>query len=341
MVIRMRRCLETQGLTQVTARDRETAFVLSLRHNLTLAVDDSHVPSVWISEMVGFVKQAKALIFQSRMIVEKIISPSAAALEPRRGRLYEKAARSPMTVSSKDFVKEIQQMVQGKHSKNHPIIGMIEEGKLTRNQLQGFVGQFYLFFPKPFPKPIAAMLSRCPDDPELEKMWIENVVEEGTGEITGTDSHKGLFIRFAQACGLNKEALDRVQPLPETEAFLDWRELLMYQRSWLELYACQGFCLEGTANERMTRIVNGLTNHYGFNRDSEDIRYWTLHMGVDEEHMKVGPLAVERYAVTEPQQAVVRWSVQKTLDQFWLAFDGIKRAFVDEDPLYARWRKGN
>ncbi len=100
--------------------------------------------------------------------------------------------------------------------------------KLDREQLKGFVGQFYLFFPKPFPKPIAAMLSRCPDDPELEKMWIENVVEEGTGEITGTDSHKGLFIRFAGACGYSKEELDRVEPLPETQAFLDWRELLMY-----------------------------------------------------------------------------------------------------------------
>ena len=93
-----------------------------------------------------------------------------------------------MIVSSKDFVTEIQRMVRSKHSKNHPIIGMIEEGKLDREQLKGFVGQFYLFFPKPFPKPIAAMLSRCPDDPEMEKMWIENVVEEGTGEITGTDT---------------------------------------------------------------------------------------------------------------------------------------------------------
>jgi pyrroloquinoline quinone (PQQ) biosynthesis protein C len=90
----------------------------------------------------------------------------------------------------------------------------------------------------------------------------------------------------------------------------------------------------------MTRIVNGLTQHYGFDRNSEDIRYWTLHMGVDEEHMKVGPLAVERYAVTDLQQEQVRQAVQKTLNQFWLAFDGIKRAFVDRDPLYASWRNG-
>lgn len=243
-----------------------------------------------------------------------------------------------MALGGKEFVRELQQMVRKKHSKDHPIIGMIERGELDRDQLKGFVGQFYLFFPKPFPKPIAAMLGRCPDDPVLEKMWIENVVEEGTGEITGTDSHKGLYLRFAEACGLAKAELDRVAPLPETEAFLDWRELLLYQRSWLELYASQGFCLEGTAGERMARIVKGLTQRYGFSRDSEDIRYWTLHMSVDEEHMKVGPYAVEKYAASDFQQEQIRCAVQKTLDIFWLAYDGIKRAFVDRDPVYARWR---
>ena len=245
-----------------------------------------------------------------------------------------------MPISSESFIKEIQEMVQKKHSKDHPVIGMIENGELSKEALKGFVGQFYLFFPKPFPKPIAAMLGRCPDDEVLEKMWIENVVEEGTGEISGTDSHKGLYIRFAGAFGFSKEELNRVEPLPETLAFVDWRELLMYQRSWLELYASQGFCLEGTASLRMSRIVNGLTQHYGFKKDSEDIRYWTLHMGVDEEHMKVGPVAVRKYAVTDVQQAEVRQSVQKTLDLFWLAFDGIKRAFVDVDPLYSKWRNG-
>jgi pyrroloquinoline quinone (PQQ) biosynthesis protein C len=236
------------------------------------------------------------------------------------------------------FVHELHELVERKHSKDHPIIGMIERGELRREQLMGFVGQFYQYFPKPFPKPIAAMLGRCPNDAELERMLIDNVVEEGTGEITGTDSHRGLYIRFAQACGFSKGELDQIEPLPETEAFLDWRELLIYQRSWLELYASQGFCLEGTASPRMTRIVHGLTNHYGFERNSEDIRYWTLHMGVDEEHMKIGPYAVATYATTDWQQDQVRRAVQKTLDMFWLALDGVVRAFVSEDPAYARWR---
>ena len=78
-----------------------------------------------------------------------------------------------MTLSGQAFVKEIQQMVRAKHSKNHPIIEMIEKGELTREQLKGFVGQFYLFFPKPFPKPIATMLGRCPDDPELKRCGLK------------------------------------------------------------------------------------------------------------------------------------------------------------------------
>jgi len=243
-----------------------------------------------------------------------------------------------MALTGAEFVKTIRAMVEAKHSRNHPIIGKIERGELTPDALRGFVKQFYLFFPKPFPKPIAAMYARCPEDPDLERMWLDNVIEEGTGELTGTDSHKGLYIRFAEAAGIPRGELDATEPLPETCAFLAWRELLIYQRSWLELYAAQGFCLEGTASGRMARIVTGLTKHYGFTPNSAEIKYWTLHMGVDEEHMKVGPLAVERYATTDDLQRRVGDTVQKTLDIFWLAYDGIERAFVAHDPLYQRWR---
>jgi len=31
--------------------------------------------------------------------------------------------------------------------------------------------------------------------------------------------------------------------------------------------------------------------------------------------------------------------LQTTLDTFWLVYDGITRAFIDKDPLYAEWRE--
>ncbi len=243
-----------------------------------------------------------------------------------------------MALDPRDFLAEMQQLQERKHSRKHPLFDMIEEGRLTRPQLNGFIKQFYLLFPKPFPKPIAAMFARAPQDTELERMWFENLSEEAEGGETGTAGHKELYIRFAEAAGIPRDELNATQPLPETRGLLNWRELLIGQRSWLELYASQGLALEGTASGRMHRVVNGLVDHYGFERDSDDILYWTLHMSVDEEHMKVGPYVIEKYAVSDLEQQSVRESLNATLDIFWLVYDGIVRAFVDEDPLYEEWR---
>ena len=243
-----------------------------------------------------------------------------------------------MAVDGKTFLREMQGMVAKKHSKDHAIFDMIEQGQLTKEQLRGFIKQFYLLFPKPFPKPIAAMFARSPEDSELERMWMENLMEEAVGGQTDTAGHRDLYIRFAESAGIPQGELDSTPPLPETQGLLTWRELLISQRSWLELYACQGLALEGTASGRMNKVVNGLVDHYGFRRDSKDIEYWTLHMAVDEDHMKVGPYAIEKYAVSDLEQDAVRKSLQITLDTFWLVYDGIVRAFIEEDPLYEAWR---
>ena len=244
-----------------------------------------------------------------------------------------------MALDTKTFLEEMYAMVAAKHSKNHPIFDMIEQGELSLPQLRGFIKQFYLLFPKPFPKPIAAMFARSPEDSELERMWMENLMEEAAGGHTDTAGHRDLYIRFGEAAGIPQAELDATLPLPETQTLLSWRELLIGQHSWLELYACQGMALEGTASARMQKVVNGLVDHYGFERESEEILYWTVHMSVDEEHMLVGPYAIEKYAVSDLEQAGVRRSLQITLDTFWLVYDGMVRAFVDEDPLYADWRE--
>ena len=146
-------------------------------------------------------------------------------------------------------------------------------------------------------------------------MWFENLSEEAEGGETGTAGHKELYIRFAEAAGIPRDELDAALPLPETRGLLNWRELLITQRSWLELYASQGLALEGTASGRMQRVVNGLCDHYGFERESDDILYWTLHMSVDEDHMKVGPYVIEKYAVSDLEQQSVREALNATLDR--------------------------
>jgi pyrroloquinoline quinone (PQQ) biosynthesis protein C len=213
---------------------------------------------------------------------------------------------------------------------------MIESGALSREQLLGFAVQFYQLFPKVFPKPIAALYARCPDDPEIEKHLLENLVEEGTGQVTGSASHRDLYLAFGQALGMSPAMLDSAEPLPEIAALVNWRDVLFYQRPWIEAMASQGYALEGTAAERMRRIVKGLRQHYALPETA--IGYWTVHIEVEDEHGEVGDIAVQRFARTEEEQAAVRHAVQRTLDTFWLAFDGIQRCYVDGDPGYERWR---
>ncbi|MEA2638989.1 MAG: pyrroloquinoline-quinone synthase [Chloroflexota bacterium] len=241
-----------------------------------------------------------------------------------------------MTAMASSFAQELYGVVAARHSKDHPLIGMIERGELTRAQLLGFSVQFYQLFAKIFPKPIAALYARCPDDPDVEKHLLENLLEEGTGQVSGSKSHRDLFLDFGQALGLPPAALDAAEPLPETAALLNWRDVLFYQRPWIEAMAAQGYALEGTAAERMKRIVRGLRTHYDI--APEAMGYWTVHIEVEDEHGSVGALAVERFADTEEKQAAVRDAVQRTLDVFWLVFDGIVRCYVDEEPSYARWR---
>ena len=45
-----------------------------------------------------------------------------------------------MPLLSEAFIHEIQEMVRQKHSKDHPVIGMIEKGKVDRTAMKGFVG---------------------------------------------------------------------------------------------------------------------------------------------------------------------------------------------------------
>ena len=56
-----------------------------------------------------------------------------------------------MVTDSKRFTDEMMQLVAKKHSKDHPIFPMIARGELSDDALKGFVKQFYLLFPKPFP----------------------------------------------------------------------------------------------------------------------------------------------------------------------------------------------
>jgi len=226
-----------------------------------------------------------------------------------------------MAVTS--LTEELRAIVDRRHTKEHPFVQRIAGGDVSLPELRFFAQQYYQRTARMFPKLVAAIYSRCPDDPELEHMLLENVFSE-SGFEDPTKEHKKLFFQFGRALGLTREDIERATPVPELRAFIGWRDRIFYDAPWLDAIAMQSFVFEGQNLKRAAVIADGLRRHYPFSE--EDIAFWATHGSeVEEEHADVGPIMVERYATTEEARQHLCTIVAEGVEVYWLVFDGIER----------------
>ena len=226
-------------------------------------------------------------------------------------------------VASRLFVEELRAIVDRHHTKDHSLVQRIARGEVSREGLRFFAQQYYQRTARMFPKLVAAIYSRCPDDAELEHMLLANVVSESGFEHPERE-HKRLFFQFGRALGLSREEIETAHPVPELQAFIGWRDRIFYDAPWLDAVTVQSFVFEGQNAVRAAVIGRGLQAHYPFT--AEDIAFWLEHgSDVEEEHADVGPRMVERYATTEEIQARLRALVTDAVEVYWIVFDGIER----------------
>lgn len=228
-----------------------------------------------------------------------------------------------MAVAARAFVDELREIVNRKHTMHHPLVRRIAAGDVSTAELRFFAQQYYQRTARMFPKLVAAIYSRTPDDPELEHMLLENVVSE-SGFLNPNREHKKLFFQFGRALGLSREDIEEARPVPELLAFIGWRDRVFYNAPWLEALAVQSFVFEGQNLKRAAAIADGLRRHYPFSE--EDIAFWSEHGSeVEQEHADVGPRMVERYAIDDATQQRLRDIVAEGVEVYWLVFDGIER----------------
>src|SRR6185503_7805933 len=217
-----------------------------------------------------------------------------------------------MAVAARAFVGELREIVDQKHTKNHPLVRRIADGTFSIPELRFFAQQYYQRTARMFPKLVAAVYSRSPDDPELEHMLLENVVSE-SGFLNPTQEHKKLFFQFGRGLGLSREEIERARPVPELQAFIGWRDRIFYDAPWLEALTIQSFVFEGQNLKRAAVIADGLRKHYPLSEDA--IAFWSTHGSeVEEEHADVGPRMVERYATTDAIQERLRAIVSEGVE---------------------------
>jgi pyrroloquinoline-quinone synthase len=158
------------------------------------------------------------------------------------------------------FVRDLFKMVGERRSfGRHPLWHKIAEGKVSRDGMKVFAAQFFLQV-REFPRAISALHSRCYDPVERQKL-AESLYEEESGQISGSEPHPELFIRFGLGLGMKREELTHAKPLPSTAALIDWFELSTKDRSFEEGIAAINVAAEGQVPGNFEPFARALEKH--------------------------------------------------------------------------------
>jgi pyrroloquinoline-quinone synthase len=229
-----------------------------------------------------------------------------------------------MALTAREFGESLMAEVRaGRSFGGHPLWFKIQEGRLSREGLRGFAGQFFLQVVE-FPRAVSALHSRCPDLLERRKL-AESVYEEETGRLSGSKPHPELFLDFAAGVGCRREEVLAGTALPGTAALVHWFEYSTKILPFLEGVAAINLAAEGQVVGAFGPFARALQKHYGLSE--AEVAFWDVHELADAEHSDVGDHIVVKHATTEEVQRRVRAAVRTSLGMWWQFFEGMDRAF--------------
>ena len=139
-----------------------------------------------------------------------------------------------MTVLETDsFVSALRAHSQRYHDR-HPFHRKMNEGALSRGQIQGWVANRF-YYQENIPRKDAAILANCPDR-EVRRRWIRRIIDhDGTAEGEGGIE---AWLRLGEAVELTREEIqDERHVAPGVRFAVDAYVSFARTRPWVEAVA--------------------------------------------------------------------------------------------------------
>ena len=178
--------------------------------------------------------------------------------------------------SGEAFKKELQAAVDERHQANHPLVAKIAAGEAKREAITGAITEHWHWLSNVLPEAFFNICSRAPQ--EVIDMEVENLEEETDPE----NPHLDLVIRFAEACGVPREQLDKGRGLPTTEMWTLWELDITRNQPWYAGVAGVHISSEAQEPRLFSKILPALRETYKYSE--HDLEYWWLHAEADVEH---------------------------------------------------------
>ncbi len=196
------------------------------------------------------------------------------------------------------------------HLLNHPFYRAWSEGRLSREVLKDYAGQYFAQV-SAFPRFVSAVHSRCPEL-SARKVLTENLADE---EIHGVD-HPELWMRFAEGLGAKRAQVEGEEQLPETKQMVE-KFFELTSREWT-----QGLCALFAYEQQVPAVaeskVDGLKKFYGV-EDNRTLSFFHAHMKYDVEHSQKVADLIDAHANEETAVAATREAAKA----LWGFLDGM------------------
>jgi pyrroloquinoline-quinone synthase len=196
----------------------------------------------------------------------------------------------------------------------HPFYKAWTAGALTQDDLAFYSTQYWRQV-EAFPGYLQTLAERLPADDS------RTIVEANLADEVD-DDHAGMWLRFAQALGVDAERVQASEIEPETKSCVaTFAESMATKSPAFALGMLYGYESQTPAVAKTK--VDGLQRHYGI--EGEGARYFELHGELDIEHSEELARAMDDVIVDEDSRAEAVAGAFAGASAIWGLLDGVAR----------------
>lgn len=213
-----------------------------------------------------------------------------------------------------EVMNTLEERIQERHLLKHPFYQAWNAGQLSLQTLQAYSKQYYRQV-EAFPTYVSAVHANCPLLPVRQQL-LENLLEEERG----SENHPELWLRFAEALGVQRDDLLATSPLPETTTLLQTFRALTRDRSYQAGLAAL-FAYEAQVPQVAAAKIDGLKQFYGVH-EARGLAFFQVHLQADRFHAETARQILHTHLSPETAGEAVS-ACDQALEALWGMLDGI------------------
>ncbi len=217
---------------------------------------------------------------------------------------------------AREVFAALDELIAARSLLKHPFYQAWTAGELPIERLRNYAIHYYPHVAA-FPRYLSAIHSRCADI-ATRQVLLENLIEEDRG----TENHPELWLRFAEALGVDRARVLEAPVSPAVENLVStFAELCVSEATAPGIAAIYAY--EAQIPSVAAAKIDGLKRCYGVS-DERSIAFFSVHEKADVWHSRTDAELIEKHCAGDSEAAAsVIDSGRRALDALWAALDSM------------------